>query len=33
MGLTKKKPKISVKNPGMINNNAAIAIDAPDISS
>ena len=33
IGKITKKPNISVKKPGKINNNAAKAIEAPDISS
>ena len=29
-GIKSRKPKKSVKKPGIISNNAAIAIDAPD---
>ena len=29
-GISNKKPKMSVIKPGIINNNAAIAIDAPE---
>ena len=32
-GINKMNPNASVKKPGIINNNAAIAIDAPEINS
>ena len=32
-GIKRRKPIVSVKNPGKINKNAAIAIDAPEIIS
>ena len=33
IGNINKKPNVSVAKPGMINNNAANAIAAPDITS
>ena len=33
IGTKSKKPKVSVINPGIINNKAAKAIVAPEISS
>ena len=32
-GISNKKPKTSVTNPGIINRKAAIAIDAPENNS